>query len=297
MEAADAEGRQRLTAQSTQHANSWTLAAPSVSALSSAELPAGLRFALGLSVRTAPYKWPDYRAYATRQVSMPFAANAQGTTRAHTTLRDTVAKLFQEAGYTVTLEAAVTGSLERPADLRVHCWNGRPLAIDFTIVTPTATSAVRGPAAELLLDHAVMAKMRNNCVPCALAGWVCQPFVRDVFGAIRSDARKIISTFINKRLTLSPMERPAEVGKRFWSAVTSAALARAAVQLARLPALDSAGLCPGGVLALRTAREKTAVRLPCPKAQAPDDIAPDTDSGTLQMFVRTLDLDHIPPTP
>ena len=98
-----------------------------------------------------------------------------------------------------------------------------------------------------------MAKMRNNCVPCALAGWVCQPFVCDVFGAIRSDARKLISTLINKRLALAPMERPTEVGKRFWSAVTSAALARAAVQLARLTALDSAGLCPGGVLALRVA--------------------------------------------
>ena len=58
---------------------------------------------------------------------------------------------------------------------------------------------------------------------------MCQPFMCDVFGAIRSDARKLICTPINKRLALAPMERPTEVGKRFWSAVTSAALARARV--------------------------------------------------------------------
>ena len=164
VEAADAEGRQRLAARSTQHANSWTLAAPSISALSSAEFRAGLRFALGLPFRAAPYKCPDCGADAdTAGVHAVCCQRSGHITRAHTALRDTVANLFQEAGYTVTLEAAVPGSLERPADLLVHCWNGRPLAIDFTIVTPTALSAVRGPAAELLLAHAAMAKMRKKC--------------------------------------------------------------------------------------------------------------------------------------
>ena len=68
------------------------------------------------------------------------------------------------------------------------------------------------------------------------------------------------------------------VGKWFWSAITSAALARAAVQLARLTALDSADLCPEGVLALHTARERTAIQKPVATAAA-----------SLQLFVRALD--------
>ena len=193
-----------------------------------------------------------------------------------------VARLFQEAGYSVTVEAPVPGRPERPADLLVHAWNGRPLAIDFTIVTPTAPSAARGPSAELLLDSAAVAKMRRNAEPCARAGWVCQPFVCDVFGAIRSDARKLITTLIQKRLLRNPSERPAEVGKRFWSAVTTAAVARAAVQLARLATLDCSELCPEGLLSLRTAREKTA--LPRGSTSAASRQSAAGSSDTMQLF-------------
>ena len=79
------------------------------------------------------------------------------------------------------------------------------------------------------------------------------------------------------------MERPSEVGKRFWSAVTAAAVARAAVQLARLTALDSPDLCPEGVLALRTAREKAAIPM-----TPTSDVDPGSTSP-LQLFIRALD--------
>ena len=74
-----------------------------------------------------------------------------------------------------------------------------------------------------------------------------------------SYTRRVIARLINKRVAMAPIERPSKVGKRLWSAVTATALGRAAVQLARLTALDGADLCPQGVLALRTAREKTVI--------------------------------------
>jgi hypothetical protein len=284
VEAADGDTRLRLASQSTQHANAWTLSAPSVSSLSSAEFRAGLRFALGLPFRAAAYRCPDCGSEADALGVHAVCCQRSGQiTRAHTALRDVVAKLFQESGFSVTTEAPVPDRPERPADLLVHCWNGKPLAIDFTIVTPTAPSAARGPAADLLVDRAAQGKMKRNCVPCARAGWVCQPFVCDVFGAVRCDARRLIATLINKKLALAPMERPSEVGKRFWSAVTSAALARAAVQLARLTALDSADLCPDGVLGLHTARGRAAV----PGASLP--APPQADSALVQLFVRALE--------
>ena len=109
-----------------------------------------------------------------------------------------------------------------------------------------------------------------------------QPFVCDVFGAIRSDARKLITTLIQKRLLRNPSERPAEVGKRFWSAVTTAAVARAAVQLARLATLDCSELCPEGLLSLRTAREKTA--LPRGSTSAASRQSEAGSSDTMQLF-------------
>ena len=106
------------------------------------------------------------------------------------------------------------------------------------------------------------------------------PFVCDVFGAIRSDARQIVSILINKRLNLTPTERPAEVGNQYWSAVTAAAVGKAAVTLAKLAAVDSVGLCPMGVLSLQTARTENAVlhRLTAGPAAPP-----------LQLFVRGID--------
>ena len=158
------------------------------------------------------------------------------------------------------MEAPVPGAPERPADILVHSWKGRPLAVDFSIATPTAPSAARGPTAELLLDTAAVAKIKKNRENCARAGWFCQPFICDVPGTIRSDARQIVVTLINRRLAQAPTERTAEVSKRYWSAVTAAALGRAAVALTKLTAMDSAGLCPGGVLSLNTARTERAVR-------------------------------------
>jgi hypothetical protein len=280
VEAADEATRLRLASQRTQHANSWTLAAPSVSSLSAAEFRAGLRFALGIPFRAAEYKCPDCGADADPLGTHAVCCQRSGhITRAHTALRDVVTKLFQEAGYTVTVEAPVPGCPERPADLLVHSWNGRPLAVDFTIVTPTAPSAARGPTAELLLDRAALAKMKRNSEPCARAGWVCQPFACDVFGAVRSEARRLVAALINKRLAFAPMERPSEVGRRFWSAITTATLARAAVQLARLTAMDSTPLCPEGVLALRTARGKRSL----------PQLAPRVASHQLQLLVRAPD--------
>ena len=42
-------------------------------------------------------------------------------------------------------------------------------------------------------------KFRQNTAACAAAGWVCKTFVDDVYGALRTDARKLISEVIARR--------------------------------------------------------------------------------------------------
>ena len=106
MEGADDISRQRLASQSTQHANAWTLSAPSISALSSAESRAGLRFALGLAFRTAAYKCPDCSAEADALGTHAVCCQRSGHI---TALRDVVSKLFEEAGFANSTEFRVHG--------------------------------------------------------------------------------------------------------------------------------------------------------------------------------------------
>ena len=166
--------------------------------LSAAVFRAGLCFALGLPFRAAPYRCPNCGTNADPAGTHAVCCQPSGhKTRAHTALRQVVARLFQEDGFIITAEAPVAGMAERPADLVMHNWNSRPPGNDFTFtITITILSTRRplprppcgDPSIEGLLDCAALAKMRKNRVPCARAGWVCRTFVCDIL-AIRSGTR------------------------------------------------------------------------------------------------------------
>ena len=191
--------------------------------------------------------------------------------RGHTTLRDTVAELFTIAGLPVTPEQHLPQSLDRPADLLLSSWRGRTVALDFTIITPTRTSAVKTTtttSVTTLMDQAAEQKIKKSQEACRAAGWVFQPFVADTFGALRSNARTFVTRFIkNYHHRIADDEQQA--GKAVWSAISAAAISRAAQQLGRLTIADNPLGMPLNGLALQTSRTLLST-LPLPQSRPHD---------------------------
>ena len=74
----------------------------------------------------------------------------------------------------------------------------RPLAIDFTVITPVRPSAALGPPGALM-DSAARAKCRKYRKACDEEGWDFMPFVADTIGAVRSDARSFVGSVISRK--------------------------------------------------------------------------------------------------
>ena len=153
-------------------------------------------------------------------------------------------ELFRQAGHQVDPEQAIPGRDERPADMLVSNWSGKTLAVDFTVVTPSRASAVaRGAAtsSSTLVDQTAQLKHHKSRQLCQAHGWEFMPFVADAYGALRTDARDMVSTLIQRHHTKFAPLTEAEVGRAVWSTVSAAAVARAAMQLSRMLQADRNG--------------------------------------------------------
>ena len=192
--------------------------------------------------------------------------------RGHTILRNTMIELFRQAGHQVDPEQAIPGRDERPADMLVSNWSGKTLAVDFTVVTPSRASAVaRGAAtsSSTLMDQTAQLKHHKSRQLCQAHGWEFMPFVADAYGALRTDARDMVSTLIQRHHTKFAPLTEAEVGRAVWSTVSAAAVARAAMQLSRMLQADRPlGMDIDG-LNLRTARACDVTALVRSQAPAP----------------------------
>ena len=255
LRAANPTSLERLHSLSQPHATSWTLSTPLVKAQTPAEFRCGLRWILGMPLRASNYLCPYCGRQADGLGVHAVTCGATGDiTRAHNALRDTVAHILTQAGYTVLKEQCIPGHPElRPADLLVLGYGPRPLALDFTVVTPVRASAPAGQSGSLL-DTAARDKIRKYRRVCDRAGWDFLPFAADTFGAVRSDARSFVNTIIYRKCdAFAPLE-PHQVGQHIWSAISSAAVQRAATQLARAEARDNPAGMPLGCLDLQGAR-------------------------------------------
>ena len=130
----------------------------------------------------------------------------------------------------------------------------------ITSVRASAPASTQGTeATSNLLDQAALGKMRKNMDACIEAGWTAMPFVVDTFGAIRVDARQLISQFIWKKgIHFFPLTQ-AVAGRAIWSAVTAAAVARAAKEICRHQTIDRPAGLPTACLDLPTARRRSAI--------------------------------------
>ena len=129
------------------------------------------------------------------------------------------------------------------------------MAIDFTVVTPTRPSShLTSSSTTTLMDHAAAQKLRKSKEKCQVAGWHFMPFVADCYGALRCDARTFIGRFIHRYSDRFFPLNETEAGKAIWSAVSSAAISRAAFELGRLTAADRPFGMPVDVLDLQTSR-------------------------------------------
>ena len=228
----------RLNSLSTPHATTWTVSSPLVTPLTPVEFRAALRWTLGLPFRTSDYPCPDCGRPADSHGVHAITCSRSGMiARGHTSLRDTVQEILRMVGLAVEAEQSPPGQPERPADLLISSWRGKPLAIDFTVITPTRPSASHMSSSTTLMDKAAELKIKKSHDICAAAGWTFLPFVADTFGAIRSDARALVSKIIKKFGTRSLLRSEADAGAAIWSAITSAVMARVAMQLGRLSLL------------------------------------------------------------
>ena len=107
----------------------------------------------------------------------------------------------------------------------------------------------------MLMDQAAMAKERKSKEACRAAGWDFQPFVADTYGALRYDARNLISRLISRHHARFFPLSEAEAGSAVWSAISAAAVSRAAFQLGRLMTMDNPNGMPLHTLNLSTSRQ------------------------------------------
>ena len=219
---ADQWGKQSLISLTAVHATTWTTGCNPWISMSSEEFRFALRWILGVQVSRNAC-WCTFCGARQDQFGRHAVTclRTGAITHYHNVLRDTVQAILIAAGYTTLREQALPSSPSlRPADLLVLGWKaGKPLALDFTVITPalneTPGSEIRVAAS--LLDLACAAKVRRYRAACERDGWSFQPFAADVFGALHPSARRIVEVVISKyeRQHPYPLSSPVRAGQPF----------------------------------------------------------------------------------
>ena len=114
-------------------------------------------------------------------------------------------------------KSTLARTTRRHSDIHMATWREKQVAINFTVITPTLSSAqgASSTSATTMMDQAVTAKERKSKEACRAAGWEFQPFVADTYGAIRSDAPALISRLIHRHHSRFFPLSEAEAGSRF----------------------------------------------------------------------------------
>jgi len=233
---ADSWEQQRLISLSASHATAWTTGPNPWVSMSPAEYRYGLKWILGVELLEQPTavcsacSMPQ-DCYGRHAVT---CRRSGAITRCHNLLRDVAKSIAAAAGYTVLSEQTIPSNHAlRPADILIHNWKeGKPLALDFTVSTPSlnADSDPELKIAASMLDQACQKKVRHYRQACERDGWLFQPFAADVFGAIHPTARKIAEAIIQRFEEKHTECKTYPFATFVWRALTSASVMRAATQ-------------------------------------------------------------------
>ena len=233
---ADSWEQQRLISLSASHATAWTTGPNPWVSMSPAEYRYGLKWILGVELLEQPTavcsacSMPQ-DCYGRHAVT---CRRSGAITRCHNLLRDVAKSIAAAAGYTVLSEQTIPSNHAlRPADILIHNWKeGKPLALDFTVSTPSlnADSDPELKIAASMLYQACQKKVRHYRQACERDGWLFQPFAADVFGAIHPTARKIAEAIIQRFEEKHTECKTYPFATFVWRALTSASVMRAATQ-------------------------------------------------------------------
>ena len=225
----------RLSSLSTPHATAW------LEAFNSAQPPDAvrlvLRWSLAIPLTAQPFICPSCTKEADPDGLHSVMCQRSGDIgRGHTALKNAFQRLLIQGGISVKREVSLPNfhSL-RPADLLLEFVRDQPLAVDFTVVTPSIRQYSRrdGDSAGTTLDAAAQAKYKKYQLACKNNGWEFRPIVADTFGAFRSDARTFIRGIIKAACLQRPHENPATIASSIWQQVSTAAVSRTCSQLRR----------------------------------------------------------------
>jgi len=139
----------------------------------------------------------------------------------HNHVRDTLASLFREAGFTSVTEVMI-GERERPADVAVTGFDERPLAIDQTITHPLKPSEPRDP--DTVKKHLLSREERKTSkyiAATARAGWVFTPAAFHPWGGQGPSCSALLERVARKLATpLSGKDR-AHCLDSFWQRLST----------------------------------------------------------------------------
>ena len=131
-----------------------------------------------------------------------------------------------------------------PADLLVSTWaQGKPCAIDVSIVVSAELTTRGGSSIRSAEDDRAASKMHKYKGLCTTKQWNYQPFVADVYGALSSQARTLLSHYMDSKLNPTVKANPG-VCSEVWSGVSGAIVARAGRQWHRMQSMDTPALLP-----------------------------------------------------
>ena len=182
--------RDLRVAQSAPHAGDWLTAPPfflPTAVFSNTEWRAVLRFRAGIPVTSSPL------CAACGQAASPsgdhfLSCPACGMWRRHNYIRDLVAALCRQAGWSTQLEVALpaeAGPSARPADVFIPNMGVRPVALDVGVTHPLRASAPHCVRANLGESGARQEDSKANLMQatCDRFGWHFRPLCFETTGA------------------------------------------------------------------------------------------------------------------
>ena len=147
-----------------------------------------------------------------------------------------------DLGISVAKEQGLSdGSGLVPADLLVSTLaQGKPCAIDVSIVVSAELTTRGGSSIRSAEDDRAASKMHKYKGLCTTKQWNYQPFVADVHGALSSQARTLLSHYMDSKLNPTVKANPG-VCSEVWSGVSGA---RAGRHWHRMQSMDTPALLP-----------------------------------------------------